>query len=280
MSIWRLLGTRRWLGYLALVIAFAIACSALGTWQLNRRAEALTEIARIDANYDASPTPVVDALPDRAAFDPDQRWLVVALGGRYLADEEVVIRNRPYQGASGFQVVTPFLLEDGTVFFVDRGWVAQGSDGEPAEYAAPEAGQVEIAVRLKAGEGTIAGRTSVGNQLATIDLAELADRVGEPSYTGAYGILIQTGADASEAPLAASRPARDEGPHLSYSLQWFVFALIGFVGFGWALRQDWRTLNADDPAERERADAERERRRAAKARTDAAVEDEILDRSR
>ncbi|QAY74000.1 SURF1 family protein [Agromyces protaetiae] len=286
---WSFLRSPRWAGYLALVIAFAIACCALGTWQFNRRAEALTEIARIDANYDAEPVPVAEVLPDPAAFDPDQRWRVVALSGEFLPGEEVVIRNRPFGGSSGFEVVTPFRLDDGTVFFVNRGWIAQGPDGRPSEYAAPEPGHVEITARLKAGEGTIAGRTASGNELATIDLSELADRVGEPSFTGAYGIQVQTGADASQPPLAASRPERDEGPHLSYALQWFVFAALAFVALGWAANQERKALaEASENPGRDR-DPRTGRRnghpnapKPAKVRrtpTDADVEDEILDRS-
>ena len=206
MSEWSFLRSPRWAGYLALVIVFAVACCALGTWQLNRRAEALAEVARIDANYDADAVPLAEALPDPAAFDVDQRWQVVALSGEYLVDDEVVVRNRPFEGSSGFEVITPFRLDDGTVFMVDRGWIAQASDGRPSEYAAPPTGHVQVEARLKAGEERIAGRTSTGIEFATIDLDELAERVGQPSYTGAYGVLVQTGADADEPPLAAARP--------------------------------------------------------------------------
>ncbi|MDF2807516.1 MAG: hypothetical protein K0S43_2462 [Cellulosimicrobium sp.] len=278
MSRWGFLRSPRWAGYLALVIVFAVACCALGTWQLNRRAEALTEVARIDANYDAEPIPVAEALPDPETFDPDARWQVVALTGEYLADDEVVIRNRPFEGSSGFQVVTPFRLDDGSVFFVDRGWIAQGSDGRPSEYEPAPAGQVEATARLKANEGFIAGRTASGRELATIDLDELAERVGEPSYTGAYGILVQDGADADEPPLAAARPIRDEGPHLSYALQWFVFALLAFIGLGWAANQERKGLEdaALSPEERERT-ARAKPKRPPRERADADVEDEILD---
>jgi cytochrome oxidase assembly protein ShyY1 len=272
---WSFLGSPRWAGYLALVVVFAVACCALGTWQLNRRSEALAEVARIDANYDAEAVPVAEALPDPAAFDVDQRWQVVALSGKYLLHEEVVVRNRPFEGSSGFEVVTPFLLDSGGVFMVDRGWIAQASDGRPSEYAAPPSGRVEVETRLKAGEDRIAGRTSTGVELATIDLAELADRVGEPSYTGAYGVLVQSGADAAEPPLAAARPVRDEGPHLSYALQWFVFALLGFIGLGWAANQERRVLaEASGTA----PTAAREPRKPLRERGDADVEDEILDR--
>ena len=276
MNDWRFLRSPRWAGYLALVIVFAIACCALVTWQLNRRSVALAEVARIDANYDAEAIPVAEALPDPAGFDIDQRWRVVALSGEYLADEEVVVRNRPFEGSSGFEVVTPFRLDDGTVFMVNRGWIAQDSDGRPSAYDPAPSGHVDLEARLKAGEGRIAGRTSTGIEFATIDLDELADRVGEPSYTGAYGILVQDGADADEPPLAAARPVRDEGPHLSYALQWFVFALLGFIGLGWAANQERRGL-AEASGSPDAPTAPRERK-PSRERRDADVEDEILDR--
>jgi cytochrome oxidase assembly protein ShyY1 len=277
VSEWSFLRSRRWAGYLALVVVFAIACCALGSWQLNRRSEALAEVARIDANYDARPVPVAEALPDPSGFDIDQRWQVVELSGTYLADEEVVVRNRPFGGSSGFEVITPFRLDDGTVFMVDRGWIPQASDGRPSEIAAPPMGHVEVTARLKAGEERIAGRTSTGVEFATIDLPELAARVGEPAYTGAYGVLVQSASDAAEPPLAAPRPVRDEGPHLSYALQWFVFAIMAFIGLGWAANQERKALAAASGAQVP-AKAANEPRKPSRERRDADVEDEILDR--
>lgn len=280
MNRWRFLFAPRWAGYLALVVVFAVACSALGTWQLNRRAEALAEVARIDANYDAEPIAVGEALPALDAFDVDQRWQVVEARGEYLPDDEVVVRNRPLQGSTGFEVITPFRLESGDVFMVDRGWIPQDSDGRPGEVPAPPAGEVELTARLKAGEGRIDGRTSTGREFATIDLEELAARVGEPSYTGAYGILVQSGDDARQPPLAQPRPERDEGPHLSYALQWFVFALLAFIGLAWAANQERKAH--EEASERGEAPKSggRPPRRAPKPRTDADadVEDALLDR--
>jgi cytochrome oxidase assembly protein ShyY1 len=283
VSEWRFLLSRQWAGYLALTVIFAVVCCALGTWQLNRRAEALAEVARIDANYDADPVPVAEALPDPAEFDVDQRWQVVALSGEYLVDEEVVVRNRPFEGSSGFEVITPFRLDDGTVFMVDRGWIAQNSQGRPSEAASPPSGRVEVTARLKAGEDRIAGRTSTGVELATIDLTELAERVGEPAYTAAYGVLVQSGADVDEPPLAAARPIRDEGPHLSYALQWYVFALLGFIGLAWAANQERKgraeASTAGVPTTAGPREPKRPKREKREKRDeDADVEDGILDR--
>ena len=277
MNDWRFLLHRRWAGYLLLTVVFAIVCSALGAWQFNRRTEALAEVARIDANYDAAAVPVGEALPDPDAFDIDQRWQVVALSGEYLTDDEVVVRNRPFEGSSGFQVITPFRVDDGTVFMVDRGWIAQNSEGRPSDVPPPPSGHVEIEARLKAGEGRIDGRTSTGAEFATIDLEELAERVGEPSYTAAYGVLVQTGADADEPPLAAARPERDEGPHLSYALQWYVFALMGFVGLAWAANQERKVL-AETSGSTDAATRAARKTRVKRRDADSDLEDGVLDR--
>lgn len=275
---WKFAFTRRWAGYLALTILFAAVCSGLGVWQLARRAEALAEIAKVDTNFDATPVPIADALPTLESFEEAQKWLPVEVTGTYLTDEQLLVRNRPLNISPGFEVLTPLRLTDGSVFIVDRGWVPTGQN-QDAPDVVPQApsGQITVVARLKAGEPTLAGRTASGNQIATIDLTDVAKRVGEPAYTGAYGLMASEDPAPAERPVAVTRPVRDEGPHLSYAFQWFVFGLLAFIGLGWAIRQEYRTVNADDPDERERA-AERERRRAARPRSDAQVEDELLDR--
>ncbi len=276
---WSFALSRRWFGYLALVIVFAVVCSLLGMWQFARRAEARVEIDRIDANYDSEPEPVSSVLPETESFEPDQRWQPVELVGRYLADEELLVRNRPFGGNPGFEVLTPLLLADGTVFVVDRGWVPTGEmQDAPDDVPAAPTGGVTVVARLKAGESTIAGRRTVegSGQIPTIDLPQVASLVDRPTYTGAYGLLVSEDPAPESAPRAFPKPERDEGPHLSYALQWFVFAILGFIGFGWAVRQEYRAVNADDPEERERSD-ERERRRAARSPSDSETEDAILD---
>lgn len=274
---WGFVRSWRWAGYLALVIAFAIACSSLAMWQLNRRAEALAAIAKVEANYDSAPVAIGSLLPALDSFSDDEEWRQVRLDGRYLADDQLLARTRPLGGNPGFEVLVPLELADGSVFVVDRGWVPVGTsqDAPDAVPAAPE-GAVEVVVRLKPGEPALAGRTAPPGQVATIELDGIRRLLGKPVYTGAYGLMVSEDPPAAKRPTALPKPALDEGPHLSYAFQWFVFALLGFVGLGWAVRQEFRLLNAEDPDERERARA-RERRRDERAPSDAEVEDAILD---
>lgn len=276
MRGWRFALNRRWFGYLGAAVVFAIACVLLSQWQFDRREEALVEVTRITENYDAQPVPLAEALPSLDSFDADDKWLPVVMTGTYLADEQLLVRNRPFNGAPGFEVLTPLLLDDGSIFVVDRGWVEPGSTPDAlVTPPAPPAGAVTVVARLKPGETSLLGRTAPAGQIPTIELAAVAELLDRPTYTGAYGLLESEDPASATRPAAAPKPQPDEGPHLSYAVQWIVFALFGFFGLAYALRQEYRLINADDPAERERAAIRRAK--AAAKRSDADVEDELLD---
>ncbi len=277
MNGWRFAASRRWLGYLALVIAFAIACAFLASWQLARRAEARAEIDRVETNWDSAPRPIDDVLATLDSFDADQKWMPIELTGTYLIDEQLLARGRPLGGNPGFEVLVPLRLSDGTLFLVDRGWVPAGNE-QDAPDAIPNApvGAVTVVVRLKAGEPVLPGRSAPDGQVATINLPTVAKLVDGALYTGAYGLLDSEDPAPTARPAAAVKPTPDEGPHLSYAFQWVVFGIMAFIALGWAVRQEYRVRNQDDPAERERA-AERNRRKEAKPRSDSQIEDELLD---
>jgi cytochrome oxidase assembly protein ShyY1 len=274
---WRFVISGRWFGYLAVAIVFAIVCVLLANWQLARQDEKKHEIALVQGNYDREPVALEEALPTLDAFDEADKWVPVTMTGTYLTDEELLVRNRPRSGQPGFEQLLPLQLADGSVFIVDRGWLPTGNEQDlPDVVPSPPTGEVTVVARLKAGEPALAGRGAAEGQIATVHLSELQERLDLPVYTGAYGLLeSETPPPADEAPLAALKPVLDEGPHLSYAFQWFIFGLLGFAFLAYAVREEYRHLNADDPEERERA-AERERKRVAK-RSDADVEDELLD---
>jgi cytochrome oxidase assembly protein ShyY1 len=265
-------GVRRWGGYLALVVVFAIACGLLSWWQWARRADAVAEIQRVEVNYHATPKPLGDVLAGVDDWTIDDEWVPVELHGRYLTDDQLLVRNRPYNGASGFEVLVPFLLDDGRIFVVDRGWVAVGSSVEaPDAVPAPPSGDVIVVARLKAGEPDLPGRTAPPGQLATIHLPSVAAITGAETYTGAYGLLAsEAPVPADAAPAPALEPEADEGPHLSYALQWIAFGILAFVGLFWAFRRE-RRISALPQAEQAAA-------RAPKRRSDDSdYEDAILD---
>ncbi len=278
---WGFLRSGRWAGYAAMLLIFSIACVLLGNWQFERRAEARAEIDRIDNNYDAPPAVLADELPELSEFDEDrQKWRTVLVEGEYTGDP-FLARNRPGPGGVGSDLIQALRTAEGSTFFVDRGWVPV--DGASAEGIDPEAlpsppeGPVTVEARLRASEPEIPGRTTSGRAVASIELPEIAALAGvsDSAYTGAYGMLVSESPDAEHGVLPA-KPARDEGPHLSYAVQWYIFIAIAAIGVTYAARREYRTLNigSDEVLEYDRRTAERKRRRGP---SDSDIEDALLD---
>ncbi|MEV8254045.1 SURF1 family protein [Rhodoglobus sp. NPDC076762] len=277
MSKWRFVLSSRWFGYLTLVIVFAIGCVFLSHWQFDRREEAATEVARVSENWESAPRSLDSVMPELNEFNEDNKWMSVAVSGEYLLDEQLLVRGRPYGGQPGFEVLVPLQLESGKIIVVDRGWVPSGNS-QDAPDSVPEApaGPVEAVIRLKPSEPTVFGRSAPEGQIATIHLPAIAEILGDSTYTGAYGLLATETPAVDVRPRAYPKPLLDEGAHLSYAFQWVAFGVLAFIGLGWAVRQEYRLINEDDPAEQERA---KKRRLKSEKRgpTDAEIEDALLD---
>jgi cytochrome oxidase assembly protein ShyY1 len=268
----------RWAGYIAFAIVFAIACGFLANWQFTRNADRERQLALIAANYDADPVPLAEAIPLGGAFDPADQWLPVVLVGEYLADEQLLARNRAHGGTSAFEVLVPFRTDDGRVFIVDRGWVPPGNDQpEPDEIPAPPAGQVTVVARLTPGEPLPrSGRTAPEGQVPTINLPLIGRTIasGDAAVTDAYGLLVSEDPAPVTTPQAMESPSDDPGPHLSYAIQWILFAIMGFVFIWYMIRTERRHRredadDADEPASPRRGGRRRDR--------DMEEEDALLD---
>lgn len=276
---WRFLLSKRWLGYFTLLLIFSIACALLGNWQFMRRAEAQAEIARIDANYGAEPVAVQTVIGVGDQFVEDEmKWLPVTIQGEYFG-EPYLARNRPGQGGVGSNIIQSFQLNDGTVIFIDRGWVrATAENYSPNTLPDPPNGATTVIARLRESEPEIVGRSSAGNTVATINVPELAALTDTTDHAilAAYGQLVSE-SPSTETGILAAKPVRDEGPHLSYALQWYVFILIALVGVMYAARLEYRGLNSGS-AVVEKQNTQRAARQSRKGLTDADEEDALLGR--
>jgi cytochrome oxidase assembly protein ShyY1 len=240
--VYRFLFSARWFGWLAMVLVIAAGCVGLGRWQLDRREAVVQNIQRIEANYDAAPERYVPGENGFDTYEDSREWSPVTFTGSYDVENQVIVRNRPLNGQPGYEVLTPLRLQDGTAVVIDRGWLPIGNAeaGRPDEIPAPPAGQVEVTARIKPGEPAVT-RGAPEGQVASIDLPALADRLDYPLQDAAYGLLALERPAAAQTPVAAPKPSIDEGPHLSYSLQWFAFGVLAFVGLGYAAREQRRS---------------------------------------
>lgn len=258
---------RRWAGWLSLVIVFSIACAFLSNWQFSRRQEALDAMNQLSQNYDSSPV-ALQALESPERFDQANEWRQIELVGHYLPLESLLVRNRPLNGQPGFLEIVPFQLADKQIVLVERGWIAATSEySAPKTYPLPSDDEQRVVGHLRATEPSL-GRTAPPGQLATINVEEfltkskIKDRVFNRLYVRATSESVPV----TDNPTQLTKPQLDEGNHLSYALQWILFALMAATALFWGIKK-----------EREAASGKvRVKKRKEIGQNDAEIEDSLL----
>lgn len=240
----RLARTPRWLGWFALTAVLCVAFLLLGQWQWGRYETRAARADRVEAHYGADPVPVAEVVGERP-LPVGQEWRRVVAQGRYEPAQTVLARNRPHDGEYGYEVLVPLRLDDGSTLVVDRGWAPNADEGAAVrpDVPAPPAGEVEVTGWARLGEPSL-GRDMPPDQVASIHLPEVADRVGGPVLGGYLDLQEERGegvAAAPERPRPLEEPDTGTGPHLAYALQWWlgIPVAVGYVLV--ALRREART---------------------------------------
>lgn len=244
---------QRWSGWLGLVIVFSIACALLSNWQFSRREEALNAMAQVARNYDAKPTDI-DSLAALNSFDAKNQWRPVSITGHYLVENSVLVRNRPLNGQPGFLELVPFQLSDGRIIAVERGWLASDSNYlAPKSYPLPSAETQTVIARLRPAEPSL-NRMAPSGQLATINIDALVKTEGikDRIFTKLYARMASESIPVVEKPRALAKPDLTEGNHLSYALQWIMFALMAMAALIWGIKKEREALAKNDKPKRRR----------------------------
>src|SRR4029079_5394625 len=148
------------------------------------------------------------------------------------------------QGEPGNLVLTPLVLGDGTAVIVDRGWV-------PLETQTPPVGRAAAAPTRTVTVSGLAPPTDQVSDPPVTPSPALVTRIDLGRGALPYGllpvyVLLQDQQPAQAQPEIVAPRGFDDGPHLSYAIQWFSFATIAVVGCVVLLVCD-RRGNSDEP---------------------------------
>lgn len=206
---------------MALLLAAAAGFARLGVWQLSRlhkrrAGNLVTEAAR------RAPPVTLTAAASRTDTLGEHR---VTARGRYDHAHDIIVRGEVLDGVPGVRVVTPLLLAAaGPAVLVDRGFLP-APDAVTVELSgSEEPGEVDvrgIALPVPIGPGqpiTHGGRVT----WRRLDLPELRARLPYPVLP----VLVKQSPDTSlpRFPRRLAPAPIDDGPHLAYAVQWFLFA--------------------------------------------------------
>jgi cytochrome oxidase assembly protein ShyY1 len=235
---YRFLRQPRWIAFTALVLGLVVLMLNLALWQLRRLDERRDRNDRVAAALAAAPVPIGDG-------EDVAEWTTVSATGTFDASQQVLIRNRSYQGQPGYHAVTPLVQADGTALLVNRGWVPlEGDDGQ-LDVPSPPAGEVSLIghVRPSQRKGRFFSPSDPAEgvlpQLYRVDVPRIAQQVPYPLLP-VYVELISvdppvdggSGPGGTVAlPVPVPPPEPGDGPHLAYAGQWVLFAACAVVGW-------------------------------------------------
>ena len=158
-------------------------------------------------------------------------WRSVTATGRFDANEQILLRNRYFEGKYGYAVLTRFTTEGGDSIWVDRGWVAAGASATIAPETPPvPTGLVSIIARLRLDSSLPSGSFFA---LPINRDGELISKLNAQSGSSSedYYLDLVSGSVPDLTPTAPAQiPSLSDGPHLAYAVQWILFA--GLVVYG------------------------------------------------
>lgn len=226
----------KWMAGHVLALVGIVVFVQLGFWQLRRLEERrdlnTTATSRLASDY----RPLADLLATHGEDPADLVWRRVTIDGAFDTAAEVIVQGRSYRGQSGHHVATPLVMADGTSLIVNRGWVPIDVAGPPVGGAEPPAGIVTVRGLIRESQvrgvvGPVDSAAGTLERVARIDLARLQSQSSYDLYDFYVDLEEQIPGQETGRPAALQTPMFGEGSHLSYAIQWFVFALLVAIGY-------------------------------------------------
>jgi len=234
----RALFNRKWILSTFLVVVGTALCIRLGIWQLDRleqRRSFNEQVIKMKAlpglNLDAEVGGTLNSM----------EWRGVVASGEYDFKNQIALRNQYFNGQLGYHLITPMVISPSSIVFVDRGWIPYSENPSRTDWEQyDETGIVTIAGQIRKGDSKSAfGEVEdpgVDAELnrpliwTDLDLEKISKQL---PYTIMDVYIQQRQNEDDLTPPIPFQPELDltEGPHMSYALQWFMFAIILCIGY-------------------------------------------------
>ncbi|QKV99732.1 SURF1 family protein [Streptomyces sp. NA02536] len=245
--MYRFLLSRQWVIITLVALLLVPTMIWLGFWQMDRHDERAARNQLVADALAADPVPVERLAAPGHRITRTERYRTVTAKGHFDTADEVVVRRRVNADDEvGFHVLTPFVLEDGRVLLVNRGWIPADGPSQTAfpEVPAPPRGEVTVEGRLMPDETTEASGIKdleglPDRQIMLIDSEREAERLGA-RVLGGY--VAQTAPEPKgDVPQRLGDPGKENAAlNYAYAVQWWLFAAAVPVGWVVLVRRETR----------------------------------------
>ena len=230
----KVLRQRRWIGFTLFTVLMLLVFVRLGIWQFGKLSVRRSTNAVVAVNQSAQPVAYAAILATAGPaprVSPAWEWRTVQVSGRWDAINQVLLRNRTFDSVDGYEVITPLIPASGPALLVNRGWIRQGANSAaPANVPVPQGGTVTVTAWLRQSQPAHPSSLLPAGQVLAINAAAIGRAAGYPVLDG-YAILAKESPAQPGAPTLLPGVVIDDGPYLSYGIQWFLFTGVAVVGW-------------------------------------------------
>lgn len=222
------------------LIALPILIS-LGIWQWSRAAEK-RELENRYAHLQAQPPVTLTA----ASLNELPDYQRVTVQGHFDNEHTWLLDNKQRQGRVGYEVVTPFVLNDGQRLLVNRGWLAAGKTRAQLPVIDQVKGEVTLFAELVSvvKHPLLDARTTRQDWprvVMAIDITDMSQQLNQ-ELLHRYLRLDESSTGALITDWQAVNMSPEK--HMGYAFQWFGLAaalVIWFVFANTNLFEYWRS---------------------------------------
>lgn len=203
-------------------IPLLILVIVLGVWQLERLEWKQGILEKIERNLQDAPSPLPANLEDPAALE----YSFVRVSGTYMHDKESQLGARYYDGALGYQLLTPMKLADGRVVLVNRGWVPKGQMEQSLRPETLQEGveEVDAIIRIPNRRNMFTPENSpADDRWFWVELSALEQKTGLDFEDV---VLERVGKRGGGLPIPGTKKVDIRNDHFMYALTWFGLAIV------------------------------------------------------
>lgn len=214
----------RWITLTFILLFFIYLFIRLSSWQFDRYDQRILRNESTNTALALAPKKI-DSITQLSQM---KQWERIDLTGIYLSDQSKLVRKQYLDNSLGFWVITPFRIENGDVILVNRGWIPIGKSASTnQDIPTAPSGVVNLEGYLQPFTETISQPKDLPlNQVNTIDY-----RYFEIDLANNLFVQLAKSSPMDNQVAVIPLPELSNGPHLSYAIQWILFALL--LPIGW-----------------------------------------------
>ena len=219
-----------------LILATMAFLVSLGFWQLDRADQKRT----IEASIQKANTGVVELIVNQNEL-LNKEYYEVRLQGSYIGDKQFIYDNQIVDQASGYYVLTPFVLTgQSNAIMINRGFIPWNGRRDQLDDIAVDSTYREIKIQVSRPIKRIELKTSdISNQFPVLIQAidfDVIEEISSASFVDVIGLLDPSSDDGFVRKWEPYTGSIEK--HIGYAIQWFLMALVlGIIGIRIGLKQ-------------------------------------------